>query len=227
MNVNELLEKGIRNLQQGFRRHRTLVFGVVAMLVLIVIGNVLKSSVNDAILARQKTISDLKNNITMEDNKAQKVVEIVAEPNHGLSTKRWQNDNALMLKWIEPAFTWNNLEEYQTHREFYVERLGEDDPFVRDFLVERQATYAFQDGYNVKVDDGADINMHITSRDGFKTFVTGINEDTGVYSYLALVRVTSSDMAGNEGTSEMTIALTYDVTSEGDIQNFKYTLAYI
>lgn len=68
-----------------------------------------------------------------------------------------------------------------------MQQLGEDDPFVTEFMPPYTAKYIPQKKETDEIDDGTHIACRIAETNGFRTYVTSVNEDTGVYTYVILL----------------------------------------
>jgi hypothetical protein len=59
------------------------------------------------------------------------------------------------------------------------------------------------------------------SIDSFKTYVSKIDTDTDVYSYIGFVNTVSTVSTGYSNERPSTVLVGYDVDADGNISNFK------
>lgn len=224
MEIDGILKKANMAIRMFMRRHRFLLMALAASAVLVVVGNFLRSDAEGKIREREHTIASIKNEITEEDIKGQKVVEQVREPDHGMSTRRWHTDDEVFVAWISPAVNWEGPEEYEQARAYFIERLGATDPFLLDFLPELGQQ---QDGevYRYEITQ-LPVNIAMWSN-SFTSYVYHVDERTGTYSYVSTMRVSHQDGTTQIGSGMPTVLGTnvifmYDVTEAGDVENFRH-----
>lgn len=170
----------------------------------------------------QSEIAELKNQIEHVSSQNDNQSVVIIENELGLDLERKNKDDRTMVEWISPAFTFDNSNEYNANREIFVERLGQDDQFVKEIMppyidgITAGAEYD-KDG-NLISSEGAKFNMEIASN-GFESYVVSVDDKTGVYQYLATLKVTSHNKNGYSGTGK-TVVLTYSVDKDGNISDF-------
>lgn len=224
MEPKELIGKVRIGVKLFLRRHRFLLMSLAVAAVCLMVGNFLRSSAEQQIAERKTALANVNNDIIQEDIKAQKVVEVVKEPDHGMSTKRWHTDDDRFVAWIDPAVNWDGPEEYEQARAYFVERLGITDPFVMNFLPELQQQ---QESTMLRYEITslpADIAMWSNS---FTSYVYHVDEQTGTYSYVATMKVSQQDGSIQIGSGMPTVLGTtvifmYDVTEAGEVENFRH-----
>ncbi len=202
------------------KEHFILLLTIVIFLVMWIIGGSIRGSARKDYMAVYNQLSDLKNQIDHDTiNFVQEKTTATVGLLNGLDKERWQEDDVVITEWIYPAFNWDNADEYNTNRALYVERLGGMNDFVIEVMPPYDPEYAAQTTENATVDDGTGVNMHVTN---FKSYVDSINDD--VYSYVAVVTVTSTNKKGQTTTSD--IILTYAINGKGEVRDFHAATPY-
>lgn len=234
-NVNAMIEDGIRKLKPFVIKHKIVLLCAVVFLVLMIIGNSMHSSANNAIAAAERELADVNNEIAQFDSQKHDVKVETKHIDYGLDTARWKIDDTIAAGWIQPAFTWRNSTEYTENRDLYINRLTEHDPFVTSFMPTYVPKYQEQTNETGAIDDGTNISSRITS---FKSYVVNVDETTDTYSYLALLRCEVSipikydyngPLIGRDaqgGPCENVIIITYDINKDGDLVNFSVFMNY-
>ena len=223
---NDALGKIQITIKLFMRRHKFLLTSALAAIILMSIATALNTGANKPLADKKKELADVENEITQVNIQTQKVVEVVDDPDHGLSNKRWSRDDAAFVEWIDPAITWTGDEGYRTARNYFVERLGATDPFVVEFLSEpEEKTTGTMIGYEISTLP-ADIAMW---GGNFMSYVYAVDDLTGTYSYVATMEISSQDGSLQIGTNRpkvlgRTLIFMYDVTEAGEIQNFRHSL---
>lgn len=228
-NINSMISEGISNIKPFAVKHKAILICAVAFLVLMIVGGNIHGKANDTVAAAERELADVQNEIAQIDSKKHEIQYETKHIDHGLDTARWKNDDVIAAKWVQPAFTWRNASEYTENRDIYINRLTERNPFVTTFMTAYVPEYQSVTSQTGDIDDGTHISSRVTS---FNSYVVKIDETTGVYSYLALLRCETTIPAGYNYTGQLkgqglqgqaaenTVIMTYDMTQEGDLQNF-------
>lgn len=191
-----------------FGKHRFVVVMAVVMVACMALGTILSSSNSGYLKELEYYIVQFRNetarmNASLEDERTE-----IMMPDYGLDSTRVNADIEWMKEWITPAFVWNDANEYNEKRSIYVERLGENHPFVRDFMPPHEAQISQDMSGQVTV--GTELKGYL-SGDNIKTYLTGIDETTGTYSYVMILYQTATDGSGSSRTSEKPVIMTYDI----------------
>lgn len=228
-NINSIINDGIANIKPFAVKHKIILICALAFLVLMIIGGNIHGKANDTVAAAERELADVQNEIAQIDSKKHEIQYETKHIDHGLDTARWKNDDVIAAKWVQPAFTWRNASEYTENRDIYINRLTERNPFVTTFMTAYVPEYQSITSQTGDIDDGTHISSRVTS---FNSYVVKIDETSGVYSYLALLRCETTIPSGYNYTGQLkgqglqgqaaenTVIMTYDMTQEGDLQNF-------
>ena len=212
----------VDKIKQIIKNNIALVILIAISGILIMIASGYLESAYNRKAELESELANLSNGLEKLKQDSNKKEVVVIENELGLDLDRVTKDNYAMYDWIEPAFTFSNSDEYNENREIFVERLGRDDQFVKEimppFIDGFTAKAVYDDEGNIIESEGRKFNMEIVS-DGFKAYVTGIDEKTDSYHYLATVTVNSRNMNGYSGYGK-TVVLTYTVDKDGNISNF-------
>ena len=208
------------NVKAFVKEHFILLLTIVVFLIAWFIGGLIRGSARKEYMAAYNQVSDLKNQIehdtiTLMQDKTTVAVGLL----EGLDKQRWQEDDIVINEWIYPAFNFDNADEYNANRDIFIDRLGMNDDFVIEVMPPYDSKYALQSSEDMMVDDGTGINMHVTN---FVSYVDAINDD--VYSYVAVVTVSSTNKKGKTMTSD--IILTYSIDGSGSVQDFHAATTY-
>ena len=228
--INETIGNAVTNIKPFVIKHKYLLLAILVFLVLLMFGGSVQSTAEEQVASVERQLASINNEIAQYDSQKHEVQYVTKHIDHGLDTARWKSDDNIAAKWIEPAFSWRNSSEYIEHRDLYINRLSATDPFVTSFMAAYVPQYQTQHNENGNIDDGTHISCMVTS---FNSYITKIDEDTGVYSYVAVLRCTTSipveydykgalQGSGNFNTAgvENTVILTYDMDASGVLSNF-------
>ena len=122
-------------------------------------------------------------------------------------------DDAVADAFCKRLFSWSTRDEYEAIRDSLITEMGlaEDGEFLRTFMppVPEMTGY---DGKPWNIIDGGALDMDYR---GLESYVVGISGDR--YTYLARVKVASTDSDGHVGEGEM--MMQYTVDSAGTISD--------
>lgn len=234
VNINQMIENGVKSAKPFAYKHRLLLVSILISGILFGVGSNMHSSAAASVAAVQRQLDDINNEIAQFDSAQHQVIQDINHIDHGLDTERWKKDDEIAAKWIQPAFSFTNSSEYTEHRDLYINRLSDRDPFVTVFLPAYVPVYQEQSNELGEIDDGTNIFSRVTS---FKSYVAGLNEETDVYSYVAILKCETrippeygyKGMLQGVGRqlgqpAENIVILVYDVvyneSGEGQIENF-------
>ena len=203
------------------KSHFLCILASIFFLTLSIIGIQIRATAKSDYQKVFDQLNELKNQINHDSldvslSREYEVTELVG----GLDKERWKEDDELILDWVRPAFTFENSEEYNNHREIYVERLGQADDFVMEVMPPYIANYTELENENSEINDGTSINMKVV---GLKSFVDSVDGD--VYSYVAVLTCASTTRKGE--TNESNVILTYSIDGSKSIFNFHAATPYI
>lgn len=173
----------------------------------------LKATITD----QTNQIADLKNELDIKSNQQTSTQIKLEQDATGLQLDRVSSDDKMMKDFLTKCLTWNSGEEYDKMRAdlFQTYGISEDSSFAKTFLPK-----------NIKTEDGKynyiDTHNANSKFEEMSSYVSHITPDS--YSYFTYVTWTSADGNGNEGSS--TCAFTYDITTDGKLENLNaYTIA--
>lgn len=191
-----------------------LIYAVIAV-ALIVIFTAMVVNANKSLNSLGAQISDAESKVTKIQEVAEEkqqlldgIQQITADVSKdpiddtlpsGLSPIRVENDNEIAKEFFKSMLTWGGYSTYTEIRNGLIARgISETDPLVTDFMPALSEQLL------------GDANMRFTQ---ITPQVTNIEGD--VYSYFAIVKVTTTGSSG--GTSSGEVACTYKMNSNGDI----------
>lgn len=198
------------------KQHLMLVICVGISLLLIFTGAVMKGGAQSSRNEAYALLTDTQNKleIAKQNRIAQKTL-VVYEVS-GLDVERKKADDEAMLAWISPAFTFKNGDEYNEHREKYVERLGENDEFVVDIMppyIDMTAEGEQVPTFNLKIKEGS-----------FTSFVAKIDEEKDLYEYVTFFTTSSDSATGYDGSAGQRVIITYTMDKDHNPHSFRCQL---
>lgn len=192
------------------KQHQGLIICIVALLACMLVGNIFSSSSDTRVAELENILVQYQNEIERMTKSLEDVRTIVTDQEHGLVSSRVNEDIQFMEEWIAPAFTWTGADDpetgYNFKRSIFVERLGENHPFVVNYMPPYEGHMV--EGANGQVTMGSELNGYI---DRMPTYVTGIDEETGVYSYVMFLYQVAVNIHGEENISRTPVILTFDI----------------
>lgn len=190
-------------------------------IILLIASGTLDSAYNNK-ASLESELANLNNEIDKNNQSIASQGTVIIENELGLDLKRVNGDTVKMLEWITPAFTFKNSDEYNANRQIFIERLGENDQFVKEIMPPFIDGFTYDAVYdeNGKIveSEGRKFNMEIAPN-GFTAYVIGLDEETDVYSYLATVSINSRNENGYSGYGKK-VVLTYKMDKDGNVTDF-------
>lgn len=182
---------------------------VVAILLTLVAGLVLNSQTGtyeEAIFAQQEEIETLNTKITLAKANAAGHEQSVIQSVTGIDVERKYADDAVALAFAKKVMTWGNYDEYvQMRKDIMAEyNISGSSMFMINFLPSRPQGYT------------PDVNVS-SHFDTIDTVCYSINEETGIYSYMAEVRCVTSGELG--GSATVLSIFMYSIDADGNISN--------
>lgn len=110
--------------------------------------------------------------------------KVVRDADVDLSTKRWAIDDKDFYNWVKDAFDYDNLTEYNDHRDKYITKLGSNHVFVKNILPEKSVSGEVYSGNNY-IGDAEDLLS--SSVKEMVSYIYSIDGDK--YTYVAKVTV--------------------------------------
>ena len=216
------------------KRHLMIFIGAGLCIVMMLAGSVMKSSAEKSYREAENHLTDLRNQLIQQqqvvDSKRTRTVYEVS----GLDLARVSADSQAALEWITPAFTFDSVDEYNENRAIYVERLGEDSDFVTAIMPPYIPSNVDEDGYILNPDgtykydkngNKMKFNFNMTIKTGsFTPYVAKIDEETGVYTYVAFFLTTSNSSGGYTGSGDQRVIITYTMGDDHQMHDFKCQL---
>ena len=202
--------------------------GFVIMLLMIAVGSNMSSDADAQVENIRHRYAEVINKTATMNSSLQETVTVVDAPDHGFDSKRQQEDYKYFTKWIQPAFEWEGLDEYNEHRAQYVSDLGPGHSFVRpDGLMPPLTSQPLkQDAYGNAYSPDERMQCHIDESGPITQYVASIDEETGIYSYVAIVFVTGKDNLEVVRLNSVPIIMTYDMRPDdgsGSFRIFNFT----
>lgn len=216
------------------KQHLMLVICVGISLLLIFTGAITKGGAQSSRNEAYALLTDTQNKleIAKQNRIAQKTL-VVYEVS-GLDVERKKADDEAMLAWISPAFTFKNGDEYNEHREKYVERLGENDEFVVNIMPPYIPSNVDADGYILNPDgtykydkngNKMKVNFNLKIKEGsFTSFVAKIDEEEDLYEYVTFFTTSSDSAFGYEGSAGQRVIITYTMDKDHNPHSFRCQL---
>lgn len=187
----------------------------VFMLVCFFFASVSMNAAAEKYAKAEQDVKNIENDIDRLKNKEKDKIIVEKEVTTGLNENRWHSDDTKMLEWVKPAFTFNSPDEYNKNRDLFIQRLGPDDSFVKDIMPPFIQGVTVYTNEEQNIDEGDKLNMEVRS---FTSYVKSIDEENGIYSYVAFVVTSSSNKNGYTG--ESTVIMTYSMDEEGNVSDF-------
>lgn len=203
------------------RMHWACILCAFLMLVALIVGGGMRSAADNIIAQKESQLMSIQNRTESMKQSLKQTITVVDEPDHGFDTQRQYSDYEYFKKWIRPAFEWKGLTEYLNHREVYVADLGPEHAFVRagGLMQPLESQPLGQLNYGGFYNPNENMSCKIV--DGPVQYVSAIDEETGVYSYVAVVYVTGKDNMENAYKSSVPIIMTYDILPDDGTGQFR------
>lgn len=183
------------------------------LLISIFIINIQVSSLTTAVDNQNTRVSDLKNQITVQEASNEAKQNEIVSSSTGLDAARKVQDDKIASSFMDKCLTWSTYKEYTDIRNSLIKdyHLSKDSNFLKVFMPEV---------VNTKSDDGTDYNRidvfgYNLSYDEMESYVTNISEDGDKYSYFTFVTVTSQSRNNYEGSAVG--AFIYTIDGDGNI----------
>lgn len=182
---------------------------VAVVLLTIIVGVVLnsqKGSYESSMAAQQEEIEMLNTKITLAKANAAGHEQSVIQSVTGIDVERKYTDDEIAKTFAEKIMTWGNYDEYvQMRKDIMAEyNISGSSMFMMNFLPSRPQGYT------------PDVNVS-SHFDTIDTVCYSINEETGVYSYMAEVRCVTSGELG--GSATVLSVFMYSIDADGNISN--------
>lgn len=180
-NENQVSEnETIVKLKKFFNTYKIIIIslGLLLFVSLVFDAMFVSSYTNDlstirANLYRQENILQQKKSGTIVKQK------VTREANVDISAKRWFLDDEVICDWINDAFAYDNLTEYYSHRNAYVEELGENHSIVKVVMPEVKVSGPAYEGGKY-IGDAEDLTSSYI--ENFSSYVYGVDGTKITYS---------------------------------------------
>lgn len=165
-------------------------------------------SVRGDYLAMKADVAKKENNLVALKRESDKVEQQLFYDVTGISNQKIVEDSSVASDFFKPAFTWTSGDEYDATRQMFIELLGENNRFVKEYLVE-----------NTKVDDfnKIDVNELKMSMDTLTAYPSKLIDDD-TYEYLGFIKYypykDASDLKVKDKLTASTAIVQYTVSSK-------------
>ena len=200
------------------KRFLPLIVCVVLVFVSLFVGSVMTSSGQEEVNAQQKTITKLKNDISIkaagqQADQEDVVSSVLSKSDYDVDRKT--KDDEVVTSFLADCFTWSSYKEYTKVRDTMLSKyhIKKTDKFAKAFFPEiKRKKLDAETWYNYIDDNG--LNMSYKDMD---SYCIDIAKDGSKYSYYTFVTVTSQTKSGAEGSTSVMLA--YDMSEDHKLSN--------
>lgn len=204
--------------EKDARFFTSVTFFVISFILLIVISLLTSKQVHDAqqdVNRAKEELQIAQNDLNMKEALAREEVRKYVIAETGMDDRRVREDYQIAIEYFTPAFTWSSGESYDMARDGYVKDLGENHPFLENFMPPNN----YIDQYNYV--DLNNLNSQLKSLDAY-----AVNIENDIYTYIAIVGITSVAHLDNTGSlgdvtgqGNANVILTYSINGEGQVSD--------
>lgn len=177
--VEVVLMKVLKKISTFIEEHRQLSFLLfsIASLIFAVGSLFIGGSDQDVQADLADELADLNNQLAVTTREQEEQVNAIIYEQTGVNPGDVDEDRALATEFFTPAFNWRSGEEYNTARNEYIDRLGEDSTFVQTYITENREV----EGYNY-------IDLYDLGAKFESMSVYALAEHDGAIEYIGIVR---------------------------------------
>lgn len=201
--------------------HKKAVIAVIIMVLCLMISASIANSFVKKRDAAYRSLQDVNNEITQVEDQLKQPVTKYRDLDHGYSAARVAQDTLTLEgkgtgvnnsnEWLSAFLTWSSGSEYETNRQWFIEKLGSNNVFVTDIMRSYDSTNLSLDNSSLIDPDKISCKLSDT-----KFYVESIDENTGVYNYVIVAYFNGKNAFSNSAFTAMDKVQCYIITVSTD-----------